>query len=363
MSGWRYAFSLSKADVKDAQPPGTLRLLDQSLQGARESEGGRVKFPRPSADPADPLNWSAKRKIPILLVASLYAFASNFISSVIAPAFQLWPSVYPNDPKPVSSLTYLVAAVYTVALCGGSVIGGVSGGYIGFHLGWAYIFWIKTLYERPHPERGLVQDESSSGQKAEDAGASHIEGNDYEPCTFVRSLGISKPRGSLYGHFINPWVTLALPGTWVVMLHYGGLVGGIVTISIVGAQIVAAPPYNWGANAGLINVGGIIGTLLGALYTYVTSDALLKRRASRSGHGLAEPEVRLPAMFPALILATCGFFVFGFCADNSGGSRWVGLEVGFAMISFGLMQLPSIGFTYVRIRLSTLTPIAQPTVW
>lgn len=36
-------------------------------------------------------------------------------------------------------------------------------------------------------------------------------------------------------------------------------------MSSVGPQIVAAPPYNWGRGVGLINVGGLIGSLLGCV--------------------------------------------------------------------------------------------------
>lgn len=170
----------------------------------------------------------------------------------------------------------------------------------------------------------------------------------HRPYTFLRSLGFVRPRGSLIRQFAQPWIALALPGTWVVMLHYSGLVGGIVTISVMGAQMVSAPPYLWGANAGLINVGGLIGALLGGLYTYAVSDWQLRRDArKREGRGYAEPEARLVTMFPALFVATAGFLVFGFCAQNPAPGRWVGLEAGYVMITFGLMQVPSIGFNYV----------------
>lgn len=169
----------------------------------------------------------------------------------------------------------------------------------------------------------------------------------WEPYTFVRSLGFIKPPGGWLHHFLQPWRTLALPGTWVVMLHYGGLVGGIVTISTIGPQIMAQPPYLWGSNAGLINIGALIGSILGAIYTYLLSDSRLKSQAKHESHGFAEPESRLPTMFPALLIATGGFLTFGFCAQNPGPNVWVGLQFGYGMISFGLMQVPSIGFNYV----------------
>jgi hypothetical protein len=132
------------------------------------------------------------------------------------------------------------------------------------------------------------------------------------------------------------------------MLHYAGLVGGVVTISLVGAQLVGSPPYLWGAHAGLVNVGGLVGAVLGYVYTHFLADRTLKRRVGelRSG-GTAEAEDRLGTLFVPLGVATAGFWVFGFCAQYPGEGRWVGLEVGFGMLAFGLMQVPSVGFNYV----------------
>ena len=44
-----------------------------------------------------------------MLVASVYAFVSNFTSSSIAPVLQLWPAAYPQEPKDFSQLAYIVA--------------------------------------------------------------------------------------------------------------------------------------------------------------------------------------------------------------------------------------------------------------
>lgn len=266
--------------------------------------------------------------------------------------------------------------LYTVCLVAGPIIGGIAGGYIAFEIGWAYVFWIgtalsaltfigtvlfvpETLYTREEP-RAINQEPIYGSAKEATAHLDHMPtqgSSSYRPYTFTRSLGFIKSQGGWLHHFIQPWRTLSLPGTWVVMLHYGGLVGGIVTISTIGPQIVAQPPYLWGNNTGLINIGALIGTILGAIYTWLLSDSRLKSHAKHESHGFAEPESRLPTMFPALLIATGGFLTFGFCAQNPSTNGWVGLEVGYGMISFGLMQVPSIGFNYV----STSSP-SVPTI-
>jgi MFS family permease len=260
--------------------------------------------------------------------------------------------------------------VYTVLLCIGSIVGGLTGGYIAFNNSWDTLFWVSVALSAPCflgvaflvPEtrfnRIPVGEQSTEviattidANTKELAASQQIEriqaGKSHPPYGYIKSLGFSSPSGHFLDHFIQPWYTLALPGTWVVMLQYAGLVGGVVTIALIGAQLVAMPPYLWAANAGLINVGGLIGAVLGWMYTHVLSDSLTKRQAKRSHEGVAEPEDRLPTIFFPSAVATCGFFVFGFCAQYPGTYRWIGLEVGFGMLVFGLMQIPSIGFNYV----------------
>lgn len=157
-------------------------------------------------------------------------------------------------------------AVYTTFLSLGSIIGGITGSYIAFHHGWAYVFWVstalsaacfvsillfvpETLYTRSN---ALSPQSSRTQQDASKVGETlHVErfpqtnasSSEYRPFTFARSLGFGPiQRGNILSRFIQPWKTLALPGTWVVMLHYAGLVGGIVTISTIGAQLVSQPP-------------------------------------------------------------------------------------------------------------------------
>ncbi|KAI1848397.1 hypothetical protein JX265_008821 [Neoarthrinium moseri] len=457
MASWKHAFSLSKAEVKEAKPPGTVVLIEHHGKTDTEASGDtdtRVRHPIPSADPADPLNWAPWRKHAVLAVAALYAFISNFTAACIAPALELFPVVYPNEHRTFAEVSRLIAvhvlfqgagnilwvplsnilgrrpvllaatlmltlctlwcavaptydsllaarlfqglgnaaaetvspaligdvyfmdergramAVYTIFLVAGSLVGGLAGGKIAFTLGWTYIFWIslalsaltflgtlffnpETLYQREY----IFPRDHEVDQKGTKDGRAHVEGTvlaptetsptTYPPYTFVRSLGFIKPPGGWVHQFLQPWRTLKLPGTWVVMFHYAGLVGGIVTISTIGPQIVAMPPYLWGANAGLINIGALVGNLLGAIYTYVLSDSRLAKQAKHESHGFAEPESRLPTMLPALFIATAGFFIFGFCAQNPGPAVWVGLQFGYGMVAFGLMQVPSIGFNYL----------------
>lgn len=259
-------------------------------------------------------------------------------------------------------------AFYTLFLAAGSFVGGICGAYIAANLGYRYIFWIcmallafvllvelflvpETQFDRmdhlvreQHPSvtgDGSVDDEKGTVEMREHAV------NDRRAMTLGQSMKIGIYRGNLVKHFLDPWRSLAFPGTWVVMLHYGGLLGGIVTMSAIGPQLLAAPPYLWGSHVGLIGIGPLIGTIIGAAMTYALADFLMERLAGKETNGLAEPESRLPAMFPALFLATTGIWTFGFCAAHPSPHAWGGLAVGYGMVGFGITQIPSIGFNYV----------------
>lgn len=262
--------------------------------------------------------------------------------------------------------------IYTIFLAGGSFIGGLGGGYIAGNHGYKYIFWISTAifgaiflaelllvpetsfdresqFEAERSAMG-ISDEYMIDDKIDVemiertiSGRPNVHGS----FTFAESLKVGVYRGNLVRNFLAPWSSLAFPGTWIVMLHYGGLLGGVVTISTVGPQFLAMPPYLWGNNVGLLNLGGLIGTVFGGAINYLVIDRIMTRLAKKESHGLAEPESRLPAMFPALFLATTGIWTFGFCAANPSPTAWAGLCVGFGMVGFGITQIPSVGFNYI----------------
>ncbi|OQO12751.1 hypothetical protein B0A48_02215 [Cryoendolithus antarcticus] len=452
MSGWGYALKLSKEEVKNAEPPGTVKLIDHELHrtptGTNYNEDHIQLVPHPSRSPADPLNWPKWRKLAVLFTVSLYALIANIASANIASAlplltFQLLP---PNSltrlghlvaynvlfagcsnivwvplanifgRRPIMLLAQLILifasmggglattfnglliarifqgigagpeqtispeivgevffvhqrgramALYTVCLSGGSLLGGIIGGYIAGNLGYKYIFWIttalsvfiflcqfflvpETLFDRKshlaHEERNnTYNDEKEGTERTEQA----INSKYQSKFGIAQQLSVGMYRGHIVRRFIAPWKTLALPGTWVVMLHYGGLVGAIVTLATIAPALLSAPPYLWGNNVGLINVAGLIGCIVGGIATHFTADLLVTRGAKKEVHGFSEPEARLPAMFPALVIAVAGIWCFGFSAANGSKPAWVGMAFGLGMVSFGLTQIPSIGFNYL----------------
>lgn len=84
-------------------------------------------------------------------------------------------------------------------------------------------------------------------------------------------------------------------------------------------------------NSGLIAVASFIGYLLALPFTF-TSDRLAAYRTKRN-NGIREAEMRLPVLFPVLLLAPAGLIVYGFTAQRN--LHWTGYFAGVAMDQFG----------------------------
>jgi MFS family permease len=329
---------------------------------------------------------------PILIVSLIFlvltsvwcGLAEGFSSLLAARALQGFSSgpVYTFAPEITGDIFFhhergRAMVAYTMCLASGPFIAGVSGGYIAASLGYRWLFWIsailagftlvleilivpETLFDREHHLR-LDDDESngtSTGLKDDTTTKENIAESDRpaQPAwSYGQSLKFGMYRGNIGHHFIAPWLSLAFPGTWVVMLLYGGLVAAIVTTATVGPIFLSQPPYLWGADVGLINFGGLVGVVVGGAVTYFTADRLVTMAAKRNTSGTSEPETRLVAMFPGIFLAVTGLWTFGFCAANPSPNAWAGLAVGGGMITAAATIVPSIGFNYVRIALPFLS--------
>ena len=321
-----------------------------------------------------------------LLLTSIWCgLATSFGSLLAARALQGAASgpVYTFAPEITGDVFFhhergRAMVAYTMCLAAGPFIAGVSGGYIAASLGYRWLFWIsailvgftlvlellivpETLFDREaqfvREGRSDTDDSHRVTSTSETKSSSHTKEDIAEserpptqpPWTYIQSLKCGVYKGDIARHFIAPWLSLAFPGTWVVMLLYGGLVAAIVSTATIGPIFLSQPPYLWGPDVGLINLGGVLGVIVGGAVTFFTADWLVTKGAKHDSHGLSEPESRLPALFPGIFLAVTGLWTFGFCAANPSTNAWAGLAVGSGMISAATTTVPSIGFNYVSV--------------
>ncbi|KAJ8106206.1 hypothetical protein OPT61_g9691 [Boeremia exigua] len=273
----------------------------------------------------------------LLILSSMWAGLTTNFNSLLAARLIMGIASGPADavsPDVVGEIFFVhqrgrAMAIYTVFLTVGSLVGGIAGGYIVAGMGLVWIHWInvilsaitfvlclvfqaETLYDRPQWLNDL-EGEDGKGHTEHKEAVSTVQPppSSYPPYTYLRSLKLITYRPGIGQKFLAPYKTMRLPGVWLISAWYAGLVGLIVTISVVGPQLVAAPPYLWGQDVGLINVGGVVGGLLGCIYTYMVADWTTKRNAAKNTHGFAEPEARLATALPALFIATAGSLIFG----------------------------------------------------
>lgn len=191
-------------------------------------------------------------------------------------------------------------ALYTVFLSLGSTVGGVAGGYIVDSMGLAWLHWMnvllsaitfalclvfqaETLYDRPQATISMSEDGEKSGFHNKEAAVvvANSAPASYPAYSYMRSLKLISYRPGIAKKFAAPYKVMRLPGVWLVSGWYAGLVGLIVTMSTIGPQLVAAPPYLWGKDVGLINIGGIIGAIHVHNRSTHTSSQTLQPNASQ----------------------------------------------------------------------------------
>lgn len=129
------------------------------------------------------------------------------------------------------------------------------------------LFQAETLYDRKQTTVVMNDDMEKPGTETKESVvvADSAAPSSYPPYSYARSLRLITYRPGIVQKFLAPYKAMRLPGVWLVAGWYAGLVGLIVTISTIAPQLVAAPPYLWGKNVGLVNMGGVVGSFLGCV--------------------------------------------------------------------------------------------------
>ena len=173
-------------------------------------------------------------------------------------------------------------AIYTVFLSFGSSVGAIAGGYIDANISLDWLHWMnvllsaitfvlclfilpETLYHREQTTITFDDDPDKATHETKERVTVTDTAASYPSYTYLKSLRLYTYHPGVLQKFLAPLKVIRLPGVWLVSGWYAGLVGLVVTMSSIGPQIVGAPPYLWGKNVGLINAGGIVGSLLGCV--------------------------------------------------------------------------------------------------
>jgi hypothetical protein len=112
--------------------------------------------------------------------------------------------------------------------------------------------------------------------------------------------------GNFFMELYMPWHLLAFPIVEFSAFIVSWSASCFLTLNLTQSQVFAAPPYNFSSTKiGFFNFAILIGALIGLLTAGPLSDAVAARLTKRN-KGIREPEMRLLAMIPYVILMVIG---------------------------------------------------------
>lgn len=120
---------------------------------------------------------------------------------------------------------------------------------------------------------------------------------------------------------------------------------GFLAVNLTQSQVFAAPPYNFSSQAvGLFNLAVLVGGFVGLFTCGPLSDWVAAYLTARNG-GVREPEMRLVAMVPYVLIMIVGSVVTAVGYDR----HWpwqVIVIIGYSFLGIQVAALPSIASTY-----------------
>jgi len=297
-------------------------------------------------------------------------------------------------------LTVVRLTLDWVVYMGSLMVAPIISGVMAEHVGWRSFWWLnvallavaslmvafmfpETKFHRPHPneitstedssdkfqygnvEKSPLPSEGLTGQTdgirptvtAEDNGTPNLRTMD----TASRDpyLGVGSPRKSQWLLFQPnahpfrsmaldlwiPWKLFAFPIVEFASFVVSWSCSSFLTLNLTQAQAFAVPPYNLSSQSiGFMNFAILVGAFIGLATAGPLSD-WVSMRATVKNKGIREPEMRLPAMIPYVILMFLGNIIVSVGYER----HWpwqVIVILGFTCAGIQVAALPAIVSTY-----------------
>ena len=143
----------------------------------------------------------------------------------------------------------------------------------------------------------------------------------------------------------TPWKLFAFPIVEFAAFVVSWSCSSFLTINLTQSQVLALPPYNFRpATVGFTNFAIIAGALIGLFTSGPLSDWVAACATRRNG-GVREPEMRLPAMIPYVIIMFLGNIVVAVGYERKWPWEAIVL-IGFTCAGIQVAALPGIVSTY-----------------
>ncbi|KAL2388141.1 hypothetical protein RJ035_003580 [Blastomyces gilchristii] len=274
--------------------------------------------------------------------------------------------------------------LYFTFYFGALVVSPVIGGSMAHHLNWCDFWWLnvgllgfvlvllvflfpETRWPRSHPvdpvEGTRVADETTAAKadstatsSAKPSTESDIENEHAYTDPYLRkgrpSLRqfrlfsmVENPVKSLLLDFWIPWKLHLFPIVHLAAFIVSWSASVFLVVNVTQSQLFAAPPYNFNSQTvGFFNFAVIVGNGIGLATNGYLSD-WISMRATKKNRGIREPEMRLPAMIPYVIIMIIGNFVVAFGYEYKWDWKII-VIIGYTAVGIQVAALPAIASTY-----------------
>ncbi|KAI9367279.1 major facilitator superfamily domain-containing protein [Aspergillus egyptiacus] len=340
---------------------------------------------------------------PVLIFSTLVCVVSNiwratatsygsYMGACVLNGFGAGPAET-SQPEIIADILFLhergaYNTLYFTAYFGSLMVGPIIAGPMAQHVGWRHFFWFNTAllgvvlillifffpetkWPRLPPatttaESPSLENKPDPEKPTEDTTTTTVHENlpEPEPESGTSTAPVSRVgRGSpskqqfklfqlagtsiktLITSFWIPWKLLAFPIIELAAFNVSWSASVFLAVNLTQSQAFAAPPYNFSSQTiGFFNFAVLIGALIGLVTNGPLSD-WISMRATVRNRGIREPEMRLPALIPYLVVCVLGNFVVAFGYEYKWDWRAI-VIVGYTAIGIQVTALPAIISTY-----------------
>ncbi|KAJ9504178.1 hypothetical protein LTR99_005894 [Exophiala xenobiotica] len=283
--------------------------------------------------------------------------------------------------------------LYWVVYMGSLMFGPIISGAMSQTVGWRNFWWFntglialsiimivfmfpETKWHRQHPSEIhhslATGDQKPNSETTEELknDTSRMENPDSiavapEPLTAVETaardpfLGRGKPSKAQWGLYTPnpnpvksvlldlwiPWKLFSFPIVEFASFVVSWSCSSFLTLNLTQTQAFAAPPYNWSSlSIGFTNFAVFVGALIGLVTAGPLSDWVAARLTARN-RGIREPEMRLVAMIPYVIIMYFGNIIVSVGYQNQWPWQAIVL-IGYTCAGIQVAALPGIVSTY-----------------
>ncbi|KAL3422543.1 hypothetical protein PVAG01_06699 [Phlyctema vagabunda] len=271
--------------------------------------------------------------------------------------------------------------LYFVFYFGSLMVGPIISGPMAAHLGWRSFWWLntgvlalcaicciflfpETKYNRQHilpNDTNRHEKQNSPSPPLKTTSSEQVEQQQVNGLAQVTThqdpwLGRGRPskaqfrlwqpyEGNLLKEFLLPWYLLSFPIVEFAAFIVSWSASSFLTLNLTQAQVFAAPPYNFSSQTiGFFNFAILIGALIGLFTAGPLSDAIAARLTKRN-HGIREPEMRLLAMVPYVLIMIIGNVVTAVGYEKKWDWKII-VIIGFSCAGIQVAALPAIASTY-----------------